>query len=107
MTRIRCLAVLAVLVVGCGGADPCAGAPCPNDARQSASEYQKCVSDHQKNSGSTCYRESVNYELCINGSRVCDGNGRTDGIASFKRANSECALAQKAVLCCSSSLFCN
>ena len=106
MTRISLLAALILTGVGCGGGDPCAGSSCPNDARQSASEYQSCVNKHNSNRDKKCYQESVNYELCVQSSRVCDANGRTDQFASGTRANDACANYEQAILCCASSFFC-
>lgn len=107
MTRIALVAALFSLTVGCGGGDPCAGSPCPNDAKRSASEYQACVDEHNRRRNDKCYQESLNNELCIRQSVVCDSNGRTDLGATFSKAQNACAPAQKAVLCCGSPIFCN
>lgn len=107
MTRFVLFAAVVFVGVGCGGGDPCAGSPCPNDARRSASEYQTCVDQHNAKKNDKCARETVNLELCFLGSAVCDSNGRTDGLATLNKASTDCAPAQKAVLCCASSVFCN
>ena len=106
MIRIALLAALLLAGVGCGG-DPCAGSRCPNDAKQSASEYQSCVDRHNADRNKKCYQESVNHELCTQSAVVCDSNGRTDVFASLRNQNSQCANTQKAVLCCASTFFCN
>jgi hypothetical protein len=101
MLRIGVLAALLLAAVGCGGGDPCAGSPCPNDAKRSASEYQQCVSQHQANQNKACNQQSVQYELCFQSSTVCDSNGRTDAIASYNKASTNCKAAQDALICCS------
>ena len=106
MLRIGLLAALLLTAIGCGNSDPCASAGCPNDAKQSASEYQSCVNRHNADRNKKCYQEGVNYELCVQASTVCDSNGRTDVFATFSNANNRCDNAQQAQLCCASSFFC-
>ena len=100
MTRIALLAAVLVSMVGCGGGDPCVGSPCPNDARQSGSQYQACVDRHQQQSTNRCYRETTAYELCIQSSAVCDSKGETDVLETYRRAQTQCKQAGDSVTCC-------
>ena len=104
MVRIGILAALLIAAAGCGGGDPCAGSPCPNDAKQSASEYQSCVSRHQADQNKACNQQSLAYELCVKSSTVCNSNGRTDGIETYNKASTNCKSAYDAVICCALNL---
>jgi len=100
MVRIGLLAALVLTAVGCGGGDPCAGSRCPNDTKQTTSDYQSCVSQHQRSQSNRCYPQTVAYELCIQASQVCGSDGRTDGQASGTQANLNCKTQADSVLCC-------
>ena len=99
MVRIGLLAAVVFSVSGCGG-DPCADTSCPNDTKQTASEYQSCVNRHNADKNKACATESVNLELCSQASRVCNSAGKTDGSATYTKYSNNCAAAQEAVTCC-------
>ena len=100
MVRIGFLSVLVVAALGCGGGDPCADSRCPNDTRSTPAQYESCVNKHNSDRGKKCYQEGVNYELCVQASRVCTSGGTTDSSATLSRSNNDCKLALDAVLCC-------
>lgn len=99
-TRTSMLVVLVAVAAGCGGGDPCAGSPCPNDTKPTASQYQDCVSRHQSNQGSRCNAQSVNIELCAQQNTVCTSGGKTDFSATQSRYSSNCKQATDALICC-------
>ncbi len=96
--------MLVVAGLGCGGGDPCAGSPCPNDARPTAAEYDSCVKQHSNSRDTKCYAQSVNLELCARASTVCGSNGKTDAVASSNKTSTDCKQAFDSVLCCSFGL---
>jgi len=98
--RITMLVALVAVAAGCGGGDPCAGSPCPNDTRPTQQQYQDCVSRHQARMNDRCNAQSVNIELCAQQNTVCNSSGKTDFSATQSRYSTNCKQATDALICC-------
>jgi hypothetical protein len=100
------LAAVWIAAAGCGGNDPCADSPCPNDARKTPAQYDQCVRDHQANQNAKCNAPNLNYELCTKAQVVCTSGGTTDGSATLTRINNNCKTELDAATCCAISFLC-
>ena len=103
MIRAFALALLTLTAVGCAGADPCTGSPCPSDAHPSTSDVQACHDRHQREMSNKCYQQSFNYEVCAQQSTVCT-DGKTDLSKTLNNISTNCKTAQDSLVCCAIGL---
>jgi hypothetical protein len=106
MARLGLVAALAIVAFGCGGGDPCAGSPCPNDAKPTQNQYDQCVKTHDANRNGKCYQPAVDLELCQRANVVCNSAGSTDGSLTFTKQNNNCTAATNTYLCCTLNINC-
>lgn len=103
MIRALAFSLLVFTAVGCGGADPCTGSPCPSDSHPTSSEYQACRDRHAKQMNDKCYQQSLNYEICAQQSTVCT-DGKTDVSKTLNNLGTACKTAQDSLVCCAIGL---
>ncbi len=94
------LIAVAVLLGGCGGGDPCAGSPCPNDTKRTQAQYEQCRQQHDSARNDRCNPQVVAIELCAQANTVCGSDGKADANQSQSRINANCKGATDALVCC-------